>query len=324
MTAAACVLSYSSVNFFATDAGVPAPLARLYPLIFDAMLVVAGWAVLALGGAGFVSRLYAWLCLFIALAALAGISVVHAGGVRIAEQPLKIGATVAPFAFVLIGLGLVLALRRHARSGRQARSSLWATEVNSRVLVTQSNVTILPGPDARSSAEPDPLPTAAEGPGCASEAAGTREPGMRQNQGTELPRRSDSEPRPKIPTRRSDPPGTQSSPPWTAMTDPARITPPQSGPSGPAAEPQPTAPDGGTPPGGHPAPDTLPGERPRAFQAPDDVWRFRARLSRLERQSLGQPAAASAVTASTAADHPQADPDDASTSKVTTPGEEDM
>ncbi len=52
LTAAACVLSYSSVHHFAMQAGVSASLARIYPLIFDAMLAVAGCSVLALRGAG--------------------------------------------------------------------------------------------------------------------------------------------------------------------------------------------------------------------------------------------------------------------------------
>ncbi|HEX9035047.1 MAG TPA: DUF2637 domain-containing protein, partial [Streptosporangiaceae bacterium] len=81
LTAAACVLSYGSIHALATDAGISAPLARLYPLIFDALLVLAGCSVLALRGAGIVSRIYAWLCLLILLAGLAAGGVVHAAGI---------------------------------------------------------------------------------------------------------------------------------------------------------------------------------------------------------------------------------------------------
>ena len=67
LTAAACVLSYSSVHHLATQAGVHGRLARIYPLIFDAVLVVAGCSVLGLRGAGLVSRLYSWLCMLVLL-----------------------------------------------------------------------------------------------------------------------------------------------------------------------------------------------------------------------------------------------------------------
>src|SRR5262249_61760365 len=48
LAAAAFVLSYSGIHAVALSAGVSPRLARLYPLIFDAMLVVACSAVLAL------------------------------------------------------------------------------------------------------------------------------------------------------------------------------------------------------------------------------------------------------------------------------------
>src|SRR5215470_17188744 len=48
LTAAACTLSYSSIHHLATDGSVSPRLARVYPFIFDALLVIAGCAVLAL------------------------------------------------------------------------------------------------------------------------------------------------------------------------------------------------------------------------------------------------------------------------------------
>ena len=70
LTAAACVLSYSSIHDLAIQAGVHGRLASIYPYIFDAMLVVAGCSVLALRGAGLISRIYSWLCMLVLLAAL--------------------------------------------------------------------------------------------------------------------------------------------------------------------------------------------------------------------------------------------------------------
>ena len=121
LTAAACVLSYSSIHHLATQAGVSPRLARLYPLIFDAVLVVAGCAVLALRGAGLVSKVYSWLCLLVLLGSLAAGGAVHAASVKVPRRLAGILAAVIPWALVLIGFGLLLALLRYARLRRLAQ-----------------------------------------------------------------------------------------------------------------------------------------------------------------------------------------------------------
>ncbi len=118
VTAAACALSYSSIHYLATAASVSPRLARLYPLIFDALLVLAGCSVLALRGAGLVSRVYSWLCLLVLLAALAGGGAVRAAAVKVPHRLAGILAAVIPWALVLIGFGLLLALLRYARIRR--------------------------------------------------------------------------------------------------------------------------------------------------------------------------------------------------------------
>ena len=121
LTAAACVLSYQSIHVLADQARVSDQLARIYPLIFDALLVVSGCCVLALRGAGLPSKLYAWLCLIVLLAALAAGGVVHAAGYHMPLRPAEITAAVVPFALVLLGFGLLLALLRHSRLKRASR-----------------------------------------------------------------------------------------------------------------------------------------------------------------------------------------------------------
>jgi uncharacterized membrane protein SirB2 len=71
LMAAAFVLSYAGIHVLALSAGVSPRFARIYPGIFDAMLVVACAAVLALRGAGLPSRCYAWLTMLVLLAAAA-------------------------------------------------------------------------------------------------------------------------------------------------------------------------------------------------------------------------------------------------------------
>jgi hypothetical protein len=118
LTAAACVLSYSDVHAFALSAGVSKSLARIYPAIADAALVVSGCAVLALRGAGLISRIYGWLCFVVLLAALAATSVMHVAALTMPSKAAEITAAVFPWAVVLIAFGLLLALLRHARRRR--------------------------------------------------------------------------------------------------------------------------------------------------------------------------------------------------------------
>src|SRR5450432_3396757 len=118
LTAAACVLSYSGIHILARQAGVSASLAKIYPLIFDAMLVVAGCSVLALRGAGLISRVYSWLCLVILLAGVAVGSAVHAAAIRFPHRPAALTVAVVPWVLVLLGFGLLLTLLRHARLRR--------------------------------------------------------------------------------------------------------------------------------------------------------------------------------------------------------------
>ncbi|HEX2321207.1 MAG TPA: DUF2637 domain-containing protein [Streptosporangiaceae bacterium] len=118
LTAAACLLSYSSVHHLAIQAGVHGRLASVYPLIFDAILVVAGCSVLALRGAGLVSRLYSWLCMLVLLAALAAGGALRAEAVKIPHKVAALVAAIVPWALVLIGFGLLVALLRYARLRR--------------------------------------------------------------------------------------------------------------------------------------------------------------------------------------------------------------
>jgi Protein of unknown function (DUF2637) len=118
LAAAAFVLSYSGIHAVALSAGVSPRLARLYPLIFDAMLVVACSAVLALRTAGLPSRCYAWLSLLALLAAVAAADAVNATGTKLPHRPTAAVIAVIPWALVLIGFGLLLTMLRHARKRR--------------------------------------------------------------------------------------------------------------------------------------------------------------------------------------------------------------
>jgi hypothetical protein len=120
LAAATFVLSYSAIRAVALQAGIEPRLARGYPLLLDAMLVIVLAAVLALRGAGLPSRLLAWLTLLVVVAAAAGADALHAVGRRLPQQAAAITAAVLPWVLVLIAFVLLLAMLRHARLRRTA------------------------------------------------------------------------------------------------------------------------------------------------------------------------------------------------------------
>jgi Protein of unknown function (DUF2637) len=132
VTAGACALCYSSIHLLAVQAGVSASLARLYPVLIDAVLVLAGCSVLALRGAGLISRIYGWFCFLVLLAGLAAGATVRAANLHVPTRQAEIGAAILPFVLVLAGFGLLLALLRHARQrrsrDRQAAAAGQATD----------------------------------------------------------------------------------------------------------------------------------------------------------------------------------------------------
>jgi uncharacterized membrane protein SirB2 len=123
VTAAACALSYTPIHMLAGEAGVSASLARIYPYVFDAMLVLAGCSVLALRGAGLPSRSYGWLCFLVLLAALAAGGAIRAADVSVPRHSAGVIGAIVPFVLVLIGFGLLLTLLRHARLRRASQRS---------------------------------------------------------------------------------------------------------------------------------------------------------------------------------------------------------
>jgi hypothetical protein len=118
LAAAAFVLSYSGIHEVALQAGVSPNLAKLYPVIFDAMLVVAGAAAMALRGAGWWSRFYAWACLILLLAAVALGDAVHATNTTLPERASRAVVAITPWVLLLLAFGLLLTMLRHFRRAR--------------------------------------------------------------------------------------------------------------------------------------------------------------------------------------------------------------
>src|SRR5262249_59279156 len=68
---AAFLLSYEGIHQIALQAGVSEGLARLYPLMFDAMLVIVCAAALPLPSAGSAAKCYVWVSLLLVVGAVA-------------------------------------------------------------------------------------------------------------------------------------------------------------------------------------------------------------------------------------------------------------
>ena len=120
LAAAAFVLSYSGIHQVALQAGVSARLAKLYPVIFDAMLVIAGAAAMALRGAGWWSRFYAWACLIALLVAVAIGDAVYATGTVLPERATRAAVAITPWVLLLLAFGLLLTMLRYFRKARAA------------------------------------------------------------------------------------------------------------------------------------------------------------------------------------------------------------
>jgi len=179
LAAAAFVLSYPGIHAVALSAGVPPRLARIYPLIFDAMLVVGCAAVLSLRGAGLPSRCFAWLSLLVLLVAVAAADTLHAIGTRLPHKPLAAAAAIIPWALVLIGFGLLLCMLRQARRRRAAVGEQEGLRQPSGQVEMASGLDALFGP--RTPLAPDGSPAPQEPPvqpepSAQPEPAGEKEP----------------------------------------------------------------------------------------------------------------------------------------------------
>jgi outer membrane biosynthesis protein TonB len=118
LAAGTFVLSYSGIHAIALQAGISPRLARGYPLLLDAMLVVVLAALLSLRGAGVPSRVLAWLTLLALLGAAAGADALHATKDKLPARATEISAAVLPWVLVFLAFVLLLAMLRHARMRR--------------------------------------------------------------------------------------------------------------------------------------------------------------------------------------------------------------
>jgi hypothetical protein len=117
---AAFVFSYDGLHAVALVGGVSAKLARYYPGLFDAVLVIACVAAVVFRDGRWLPRLWAWVVAVVVLAAIGAADVLHAINYTLPHRPTEAAAAVAPVVAILLAFSLLVTLLRQGRTLRVA------------------------------------------------------------------------------------------------------------------------------------------------------------------------------------------------------------
>jgi hypothetical protein len=116
VAAAAFVFSYDGVHAIALLGGMSTQLARYYPGLFDAVLVIACVAAVMLRDGRWWARLWAWVVAIVVLAAIGTADVLHAANYTLRHRPTEGIVAAAPVVAVLLAFSLLLTLLRQSRT----------------------------------------------------------------------------------------------------------------------------------------------------------------------------------------------------------------
>ena len=110
------VFSYDGVHSIALLGGVSDQLARYYPGLFDAVLVIACVAAVMLRDGTWWARLWTWLVIVIVLGAIGATDVLHAMNYTLRHRATEGVVAAAPVVAVLLAFSLLLTLLRKSRT----------------------------------------------------------------------------------------------------------------------------------------------------------------------------------------------------------------
>ncbi len=116
VAAAAFVFSYDGVHAIALLGGMSTRLARYYPGLFDAVLVIACVAAAVLRDGRWWARVWSWLVILVVLAAIGTADVLHAAGYTLRHRPTEAVVAAAPVVAVLLAFSLLLTVLRQSRT----------------------------------------------------------------------------------------------------------------------------------------------------------------------------------------------------------------
>ena len=120
------VFSYPGVHAIARQGGVSGQLARFYPGLFDALLVIACVAAVMLRDARWWARCWAWLVALVVLAAIGVTDVLHAVSYGLRQRPTEGVVAAAPVVAVLLAFSLFLTMLRQSRPQPPTRTPVRA------------------------------------------------------------------------------------------------------------------------------------------------------------------------------------------------------
>ena len=143
------------MHAIALQGGVSGQLARVYPGVFDAVLVIACMAAVVLRDGRWWARCWAWLVVIVVLGAIGATDVLHAANYALRHRPTEGVVAAAPVVAVLLAFSLLLTMLRQTRPqasdaapsprGRAARRA-----------ARQSTAPAVAAPIDRHSGRPDP------------------------------------------------------------------------------------------------------------------------------------------------------------------------
>ena len=117
------VLSYDGVHAIALQGGVSGQLARVYPGVFDALLVIACAAAVVLRDGPWWARAWAWLVVIVVLGAIGATDVLHAANYTLRHRLTEGVVAAAPVVAVLLAFSLLLTMLRRSRPATDAPPS---------------------------------------------------------------------------------------------------------------------------------------------------------------------------------------------------------
>src|SRR3984885_3704393 len=154
VAAATFVFSYGGVHAIALLGGVSTQLARYYPGLFDAVLVIACVAAVMLRDGPWWARLWAWVVLIVVLAAIGTTDVLHAMNYTLRHRATEGVVAAAPVVAVLLAFSLLLTLLRQSRT--QPAEPAGPPPAEAPALPASLSPTALPAPPT------EPLPALAD------------------------------------------------------------------------------------------------------------------------------------------------------------------
>lgn len=119
VAAATFTLSYGGIHVIVLGAGVPARMARYYPGLLDAALVVACLAAVMLRDGRWWARFYAWLAILVIVVVGGAASAVHAMNLVLPHRQTAGAVAAAPWVLLLLSFSLWLTALRHSRARRE-------------------------------------------------------------------------------------------------------------------------------------------------------------------------------------------------------------